>query len=184
MVSQKITAPESDDQNLFLELHRLDRPGGSAFVLDAHEAGDVVELTAEVPGVRDQDIEVNLDGNLLTIRVEKNAPDESKRTHFSERSYGRLERSIQLPFAPDGKNVTAEVENGVLTLRFPRVEAERSHRIAVGGAQPETPPERRAIGSSWEKKLTSEEPLTLTNVASTGAARPGPAAPPKSPPAQ
>lgn len=184
MVSQKIAAPETGDQSVFLELHKLDQSGGAAFVLDAHEAGNVVELTAEVPGVRDQDIEVNLDGNLLTIRVEKRAPDEGKRTHFSERSYGRLERSIQLPFAPDGKSVTANVDNGVLTLRFPRVEAERTHRIAVGGAQPETPPERRAIGSSWEKKLTSEEPLTLTNVAGTGAARPAPTTPPQSPPAQ
>ena len=178
MVTQSITAPETGDQDSFIELHKLGQSGGSAFKLDAYESGNVIELTAEVPGARDQDVAIDLAGNVLTISVDRRAPDEGKRKHFSERSYGRLERSIQLPFAPDGKSVTADLENGVLTIRLPRVDAERTQRIAVGGTRPTASRERRAIGSSWEQKLTSEEPLTLTHVAGTSAARPvGPATP-------
>lgn len=179
MVTQRITGPETGNQDAFIELHQLGQSGGSAFKLDAHETGNVIELTAEVPGARDQDVAINLAGNLLTISVDKRAPDDGKRKHFSERSYGRLERSIQLPFAPDGKSVTADLENGVLTVRFPRVEAERAQRIAIGGSRTAASRERRAIGSSWEQKLTSEEPLTLTNVAGPGAARPAASAAPK-----
>jgi HSP20 family protein len=184
MVTQMITAPETGDQDAFTELHKLGQSGGSAFKLDAYETGSVIELTAEVPGARDQDVAINLAGNVLTISVEKRPPDEGKRKHFSERSYGRLERSIQLPFAPDGKSVTADLENGVLTIRFPRAEAERAQRIAIGGTRSTASRERRAIGSSWEQKLTSEEPLTLTNMAGPGAARPTGSTAPKTPSGQ
>jgi HSP20 family protein len=184
MVAQKIMA--GGDQDAFHELHKLDqaRAGTAAFLLDARESDSGIELTAEVAGVRDQDIEVNLDGNLLTISIERPAPDAGKRTHFSERFYGRLERSIQLPFAPDGNSVTAEVDNGVLTIRFKRVEEKQSHRIAIRGSQPNKPRESRAIGSTWEQKLTSEEPLMLTTVAGSGSIRPAQSGAVKTPPAQ
>lgn len=184
MVTQRITGPETGDRDAFIELHELGRSGGSTFALDAHETGNVIELTAEVPGARDQDVAISLAGNVLTISVDKSAPDEGKRKHFSERSYGRLERSIQLPFAPDGKSVTADLENGLLTVRFPRVEAQQPQRIAIGATRGAASRERRAIGSSWEQKLTSEEPLTLTNVAGTGAARPAASSAPKTPAGQ
>jgi HSP20 family protein len=171
MVTQKITAAAADEQDAFLELPRkLDEKGRSAFALEAHETDNVVELTAELPGVQESDIEASLEGNILTISVEKRGQSEGKRTHFSERSYGRFERSIQLPFAPDADSVTAEVENGVLLVRFPRVETERTRRIAIRGAHSGTDHERRAIGATWEREPAPEMPLTLTEVA--GPARP------------
>lgn len=181
MVTQMLTGPDTGAQDAFIELHKLGQSDGSTFKLDAYETGNVIELTAEVPGARDQDVAIDLAGNLLTISVEKHAPDKGQRKHFSERSYGRLERSIQLPFAPDGKSVTAALDNGVLTVRLPRVESEGTQRIAIGATRPAASRERRAIGSSWEHKLTAEEPLTLTNVAGTGATRPAAAATPKTP---
>ena len=184
MVTHRITAPETGDQDAFVELHKLGQSGGSAFKLDAYETGNVIELMADVPGARDQDVAISLAGNVLTISVDRRAPDEAKRKHFSERWYGPHERSIQLTFAPDGKSVTAELENGVLTVRLPRAEGERTQRIAIGAGRSATSYERRAIGSSWEQKLTSEEPLTLTNVAGTGVARPAGSAAPKSPSGQ
>lgn len=172
MVTQKITTAAADDRDAFIELHKLDKNHGSPFLLDAHEVDKVIELTAEVPGVLDNDIEVNLEGELLTIGVEKRAPDEGKRTHFSERSYGRFQRSIQLPFAPDGNSVTAIVEKGVLVVRIPRVESERTRRIAIGALHSKTDRERSAIGSTWGEKSGAEKPLTLTDLASTAPPRP------------
>lgn len=167
MVSHGIT-PVADDHDAFLELpHKLDQMGKAAFLLDAYEADNVIELTAEVPGVRETDIEVSLEGDNLTISVEKRDQREGKQMHFSERSYGRFQRSIKLPFAPDADSVNADVENGVLVIRFPRVESERTHRIAIGGARAERDQDRSAIGSTWDKKSTAEKPLTLTDVAST-----------------
>src|SRR4028118_2425028 len=116
MVTQKITTAMADDHEAFLELHNLEQIAGSTFVLDAHEVDNVMETTAEVPGVQDSDIEVNLEVDILTISVEKRPPNEGKRTHFSERSYGHMQRAIQLPFAPDADSVTADLENGVLVV--------------------------------------------------------------------
>ena len=165
MVTQKITTATTDKREAFLELHKLDQMGTSAFVLDAHEIDNVIELTAEVPGVEDSDIEVNLEGDMLTISVEKRARSEGRVTHFSERSYGHFQRSIQLPFAPDADSVTADVENGVLVVRFPRVESERTRRIAVRAARPETDQQSRAIGATWDDESAAENELTLTDVA-------------------
>lgn len=160
--------PVADHGDAFIELpHKLDQMGRAAFLLDAYEGDKIIELTAEVPGATESDIEVTLEGDILTINVEKRAQGEGKRIHFSERSYGRFHRSIQLPFAPDADSVKASVENGVLVIRFPRVESERTHRITIGGARAETVQERSVIGSKWDEKSAAEKPLTLTSVAGT-----------------
>jgi HSP20 family molecular chaperone IbpA len=165
MVSQKITTATTDNGEAFLELHYLEQNGSSTFVLDAYEVENVIELTAEVPGVQDSDIEVNLEGDMLTISVEKRARSDGKRTHFSERAYGSLQRCIKVPFAPDADSVTAEVENGVLSVRFPRVEPEQTRRIAVRGAHRELGNESRAIGATWDQKPAAENASAQTQVA-------------------
>jgi HSP20 family molecular chaperone IbpA len=164
MVTQKITAT-ADDGDTFLEINKLDQTGRSGFVLDAYEVDKNIELTAEVPGVRGEDLELNLEGNLLTISVNKRAPDDGKHTHFSERSYGQFQRAIRLPFAPEANSVTAYHGNGVLTVRFPRVETTSVRKIPITRLRPQPDQERRdqerpAVGSSW-----ADEPLTLTKSA-------------------
>jgi HSP20 family protein len=165
MVTQKTTASEPNSTETFWELHKLDQKGSSAFMLDAREVDDVIELTAEVPGVERSDIEVNLEGDILTISLEKRAQDDAKRIHFSERSYGRFKRSIQVPFAPDADSVTAEVQNGLLVIRFPRTEADRTRRIAIRETGADTGQEHRAIGATWEGEPGTNSTLTLTDVA-------------------
>jgi HSP20 family protein len=164
MVTQKSTAPATNNKEAFWELHKLDQSGSSAFLLDAHEVDNVIELTAEVPGVQDSGIEVNLEGDILTISVEKRAQSEGKHIHFSERSYGYFKRSIQLPFAPDGDSVSADVQNGLLVIRFPRVETERMRRIALCAARPEPGEKGPAIGATWDEKSATKNALTLTDV--------------------
>jgi HSP20 family protein len=159
----------TDDQNAFLELpHKLNGTGGSELRLDAYEVNGMIEMTAEVPGVPESDIEVSIDGDVLTIGVEKMNRSSGKRVHFSERAFGRFERSIQLPFAPDPDSVDAAAENGLLTIRFPRVDAQRTRRrIALRGTpaeadgQGELGPERSAIGSEWDDMVSTERPVTV-----------------------
>ena len=154
----------ADDQDVFMELPRLLNqvaPVGPR--LDAHEADGTVELTAEVPGVPESGIEISLDGKILTIRVDKEDRNEGKRVHFSERWFGQFERSIQLPFEPEPDRVQASVENGVLTISFPRVDADRTRHIEIRGARPEVQEEERpAFGTDWpERERAQEVPLTL-----------------------
>lgn len=162
MVSQ-FKAPADGKQDTFLELPRKMSHGGrSAPRIDAFEADGMIEMIAEVPGVPESAIDVSLDGDILTIEVDKGNDKEGRRALFSERVMGHFRRSIQMPFAPDPAKVEAALQDGLLTIRFPRVEQGRMHRIEVRGTQPGATGERSAVGSSWpERAETPTEPLTL-----------------------
>jgi HSP20 family protein len=102
--------------------------------IDIHEAGDDLEITAELPGVVPGDVDLRIEGDLLTIRGEKRRERKDEQAHVVERSYGSFSRSIQLPFQPDADQVRADFENGVLRIRMPRLgQQERSRRIEIGG---------------------------------------------------
>lgn len=156
-----------EDENTFLELpHELNQTpedesgGGGKFMstprLDVFENDRIIEMSAELPGVAEDDIEVNLEGDILTIAGEKRDHREGKKVHFTERSYGRFQRSIQLPFSPDPERIEASSENGVLTIRFARVEPDRTRRIPIRGlasaGQQEGKSSRKAIGGRWSKE--------------------------------
>ena len=160
-MDSRAKARDAGDKDSFLELPRpLTHVGRPAPRLEILEANGRIELTAEISGVPNDAVEVSLDGDILTISVDKRNPNEGKRVHFSERPYGRFTRSIQLPFAPAPDSVQASVDNGLLMLSFPRADRQQTHRIAIRGARAER--EADAIGSSWrEKPSASPEPLTL-----------------------
>jgi HSP20 family protein len=104
--------------------------------MDLAETDKEIRITAELPGVSEQDVEVMLHDDVLTIRGEKKLEqkDEKEDYHFVERSYGRFQRSIRLPFPVDPEQVKARFENGVLTVTVPKSERqERSRRIPVQG---------------------------------------------------
>lgn len=147
------------EHDAFLELPRKMSNGGRpAPRIDAFEADGMIEMVAEVPGVPESAIDLNLSGDILTIEVDKGDDKAGKRALFTERAKGRFRRSIQMPFAPDPATVEASLQDGLLTIRFPRVEQNRMHRIAVRGAQGQG----SAIGSTWpERAGRPEEPLTL-----------------------
>ncbi len=160
MVSQ-FKAQAAGKQDEFLELPRKMSHGGRAAPrIDAFEADGMIEMIAEVPGVPESAIDVSLDGDTLTLEVNKANDNPRKRALFTERAMGHFRRSIQLPFAPDPAAVEATLQDGLLTIRFPRVEQGRMHRIAVRGALPGAKGQGNAIGSSWPERPGSE-PLTL-----------------------
>jgi HSP20 family protein len=115
------------------------------------------ELTAELPGVDEKDIDLRLDGDLLTISGEKRDQRKDDQNRLVERSYGSFTRSFQLPFAPDPEKVTADCDKGVLTIKLPKsAEQERSKRISIGSGSGKTieaqGSQQSAIGKDWIKE--------------------------------
>ena len=93
-------------------------------------------VTAEVPGVSPEDIEVNVSGETLTLSGVRK-PDELKegaRYHRQERGYGKFSRTLQLPFPVDVNKVEATFRNGVLMIAMPRTEQDKPRKIVVKNA--------------------------------------------------
>lgn len=108
--------------------------------LDVREAQNEIAVCVELPGVNPSDVDVRIEGNVLTVRGEKKNEHEQKDQdyHVMERSFGRFQRSLQLPFAPNPDQLRADFEHGVLTVHVPKQpEQERSRRIEIqsSGAQ-------------------------------------------------
>ena len=109
--------------------------------IDLHEDNGELCLHADLPGMQPQDLDVRVDGDVLTISGErKSEQNRNERDyHVMERSRGRFQRSIQLPFSPNPDEVRAEVRHGVLEVRIPKHAAqERSRRIQVRGDDTQT----------------------------------------------
>lgn len=102
--------------------------------LDVRENVDELCVCADLPGVKPEDVELRMEGNLLTLRGEKRHESEQSQEdyHLMERGHGRFQRSIQLPFTPAPDEVHADFKDGVLTIHVPKSEQQsRSHRIEI-----------------------------------------------------
>ena len=90
--------------------------------IDVSETDKNYEITAELPGVDEKDVEIELADNVLTIRGEKKSKKEEKEKdyHLVERSYGSFRRSIRLPFGAEASDAEAKFKNGVLTIVLPK----------------------------------------------------------------
>jgi HSP20 family protein len=95
-----------------------------------------VTVTAELPGVAPEDVEVSVVGRRLTLRGERKTavPGEGTRYHRRERTGGRFGRAISLPFPVEGDRVAAGLKDGVLTVTLPRAEADKPRRIEIAAA--------------------------------------------------
>ncbi len=91
-------------------------------MMDVTETEKEYELTAELPGLEEKDVEVTLSEGVLTIRGEKKVDHEEKGKDFRmvERSYGSFTRSLELPAGVDPKTIKASLEKGVLTVSIPK----------------------------------------------------------------
>ena len=102
------------------------------------ETDGSIEVEAELPGVDEKDIEVELTDDVLTIKGEKRVErDEAhKDAYYQERNFGKFARSITLPFEPDPKTVKTLFARGVLKVTLPKSAGVREHtvRIAVKAA--------------------------------------------------
>lgn len=98
--------------------------------VDVCETDKEFQVTADLPGIDEKDIDVTLSDGILTIKAERKAEkeekDEKKSYHRIERSYGRYTRAIPLPGEVDENRVKADFTKGVLTIRMPKSEQARS----------------------------------------------------------
>jgi len=118
--------------------------GEEGFVprFDVKETPDSFVFKADLPGVKDSDLDISLTGNRLTISGKRESTreqgDENSRYYAYERSYGTFSRSFTLPAGVDPDAVKAELKNGELTLMVPK--------------KPEAQPKRINVGSGSESK--------------------------------
>jgi len=103
--------------------------------VDITEDDKAFTLTAELPGLAAEDVEVALDGRTLVIKGEKQqeSTKEEKNYHLTERSYGAFERSFYLPDGVNADAIAASVAKGVLTVTLPKLPAaaEKAKKIEV-----------------------------------------------------
>ncbi|CAM9265129.1 unnamed protein product, partial [Hapterophycus canaliculatus] len=116
-------------------------PGYLDMNLDFHETKEGFELTADLPGMTQDDISVDVDteSGVLTVSGERKHEEEGKRGgddggkkyHLTERPHGTMTRSIRLPEAADTANATAGYAAGVLTVTFPKRDSQVSKRLRI-----------------------------------------------------
>jgi HSP20 family protein len=106
-------------------------PSDPALNVWTNEEGAAV--TAELPGVNPEDIDISVVGQTLTLTGLRRPHDlaEGERFHRRERSAGRFNRTVELPFLVEGDKVEAVFEKGVLHVSLPRAEADKPKKIAV-----------------------------------------------------
>jgi HSP20 family protein len=109
--------------------------------VEVSETDKNLQISAELPGMDETDVEVLMGDGVLTIRGEKKSGIEDKERAFSERSYGRFERRIPLGQDVDEDKVEAAFKNGVLTITIPRTAqaAPPVKRIAINSGDATKP---------------------------------------------
>ena len=99
--------------------------------LDAYVTQDEIVVTANMPGVKPEDVEITLEGDTLTINGERPGPIENVDYVMRERPYGRFQRTLNINIPVDADKAEAKYENGLLTLSIPKAEAVKPKTIAV-----------------------------------------------------
>jgi HSP20 family protein len=102
---------------------------------DVVETENEIRVVAEMPGIRPEEVNVDIENNLLTIYGEKHEEretgGENSTWHLSERRYGSFSRSFVLPRDVNQESIQASFENGILTVTIPKSERARRRRIDV-----------------------------------------------------
>ena len=126
--------------NSFFEPFNQSLNHQGTFRVDIRELENAYLLEAELPGVSEENISVQVDEDVLSISADMNLENKDETCMYSERQRGHMERSFQL----EGVNqdgITAQLDQGLLRITLPKLEARRPEvrRIAISQAAPETP---------------------------------------------
>lgn len=101
--------------------------------VDMYETPEAVVVKATLPGIKPEDIDISITGDILTIKGETEKEDKAEKTNYvcQERHYGAFARSIGLPSSVQADKADATFEHGVLTLKLPKVEEIKPKVIKV-----------------------------------------------------
>lgn len=104
-----------------------------SLAVDVHETGNGYELNASLPGVKPEDVEINVDKDMVTIRGRTEQNEERQQGNFiyRERHAGSFQRTVRLPDQINSEQVEATLEHGVLKVSLPRLQQTTQRRIQV-----------------------------------------------------
>lgn len=116
--------------------------------MDLAETEDELILSADLPGMSEDDIEIEIKDRTLTISGERSASSEAQDRgyHRVERSFGRFSRSLNLPAGIEADRIAANFDRGVLEVKIPKPEERKPHKISIGSG------ERKAIEGEGSEK--------------------------------
>ncbi len=147
-MSTRSTTPFGEMLSLHDAMHQLlegsvVRPGlqlgwggatAQSFPVNVWTTTDAVRVEALLPGVRQEEVQVDIDRGVLTIAATRHGaePAEGQQWYLREIQPGRFARALSLPFPVEVEGAAATVANGVLTLTLPKAEAAKPRRIPIG----------------------------------------------------
>jgi HSP20 family protein len=117
--------------------------------MDLVEVGDALVLKADLPGLRREDVSIEVKDGVLTISGERKDEHEEKADGYYrvERTFGSFSRTLTLPKGIEAEGIAADFADGVLEVKIPKPEERKPHRIEIG----ERADERSIEGSAEEK---------------------------------
>jgi len=119
--------------NVTLPVFNRMRPFQTNSGVSVKDSGDVLNVVVELPGVAKEDVKVTLHDGVLTVAAERKQPElkENEQWIRNEVSYGKFERSINLPYAVVAEKISAAHENGILHVTLPKAEEAKPKAIAI-----------------------------------------------------
>lgn len=107
--------------------------GGLTVPVDMYETDDSLVVSASVPGLQPEDVDISISGNTLTIKGEFRSEQEGERgnVHFQERRYGKFQRALGLPANVNADEVEATFDDGILKITLPKAEEAKPKQIPV-----------------------------------------------------
>ena len=150
--------------------------------MDVTETERELRIELDVPGVPREDLELSLDGDMLTIRGQrqpvKHEDGKQPTVHLVERAHGRFERTLQLPFSAEMDQCNASLQNGVLTITLAKADTQRkARRIEIRGPQDAAGQQRTQLAHGETEVLDAEKPAGGTTQGSDAHAQHGSAHP-------
>jgi len=112
---------------------RWSTESGLPVLADMVESDENIVISADLPGLKPEDVDISITDSTLTIKGEYKTEEEGERgdVHFKERRYGAFRRSFTLPTTVDTDATEAEFEDGVLTVTLPKTEETKPKQIEV-----------------------------------------------------
>jgi HSP20 family protein len=105
--------------------------------VEVTESDDEIEVKAEMPGVKPEDVNITLSNGLLNIKAEHREEKQEKQKNYvrQELRYGSMQRTLNLPATVDADKAEASFENGIVRLKFPKSPGMKAKRIPISGVK-------------------------------------------------
>lgn len=135
-----MAALQSDMNRLFSTFFEQPSGGGNMRrwvpAMDLAEHEDHFELTADLPGIEPDDVEIEVEDRVLTVRGERKHEQREEKAGMLrvERATGAFHRALTLPEGVNADEVSASFDKGVLTVRIPKPEERKPHRVQISSA--------------------------------------------------